>query len=149
MEIVIAVGAGIILMHEFFRVILDRAAWKTSRFPKIRAKTIAVRFFTILTFPFVVLIYLVAAIWLTPYLLLSKPYRQHLKQEARAKRDLDWGADQFSGQLSSLAVPAFLTLPFKPIYAFMEFLGKKKGSSWASVSKSEGASSQEVGSATN
>ncbi len=146
MEWIIAIGVGIILIHELFRNVLDRAAWKSSRSPKIRAKSIFIRFFTILTFPLVVLIYLAAAIWLLPYLLLSKPYRQHMKQEAEAaksahEKNLDWQAEEFSGQLSSLAVPAFLTLPFKPIYAFMEFLGKRNTTPWESKEKLQSSSS--------
>jgi hypothetical protein len=127
---IIALGAGIILMQELLRLVLDRMAWKSVVFPKIRAKVLVIRFFTILTFPFVIFICLVSAIWMLPYLLLSRPYRAHLQKEAHGRTRLDWQGRKVSGQLSSLAVPAFLTLPFKPIFAFMEFLGKRKTTPW-------------------
>ncbi|MBI1730924.1 hypothetical protein HY229_05820 [Candidatus Acetothermia bacterium] len=127
---IIALGAGIVLMHELLRLILDRVAWKSVVFPKIRAKILVIRFFTILTFPFVILICLVSAIWMLPYLMLSRPYRAHLQKEAHGRTKLDWQGRKVSSQLSSLALPAFLTLPIKPISAFIEFLGKRKTTPW-------------------
>lgn len=118
----LAIGVGIVLLQELIRMILDRASGNSARFPKVRAKNIAVRFFTILTFPFVLFIYLVAAIWLLPYLLLSKTYRSHLKDAAHMHSE----TGEFPDQFSELAVPDFLTLPFKPIFSFMEWLGQKQ-----------------------
>jgi hypothetical protein len=81
--------------------------------------------FTTLTFPLVLLIYLVAAVWLLPYVLLSKAYRMHLK-EARAKhRQEGWNMSPFSRQFASLDVTDFLTLPFKPIFAFMDWVERR------------------------
>jgi hypothetical protein len=119
---ILAIGAGIVLLQELVRMILDRASGHSSGFPKIRAKNIAVRFFTILTFPFVLFMYLVAAIWLLPYLLLSKTYRSHLKSASHLHRE----TGEFPDQFSELAVPDFLILPFKPIFSFMNWLGQKQ-----------------------
>ena len=71
------------------------------------------------------MIYLVAALWLLPYVLLSKPYRLHLKEARQRHREEGLSASPFSRQLASLDVTDFLTLPFKPIFAFMDWVERR------------------------
>ncbi|OGF55265.1 MAG: hypothetical protein A2Z21_09290 [Candidatus Fraserbacteria bacterium RBG_16_55_9] len=82
--------------------------------------------FATLTFPFVLLIYLVAALWLLPYVLLSKPYRLHWKETRQHQREEEGpSASPFSRQLASLRVAGFLALPIKPIFAFMDWVERR------------------------
>jgi hypothetical protein len=84
-----------------------------------------VRVFAVLTFPLVLLIYLSAALWLLPYVLLSKPYRLYLKdarQSRRGQRSPWLSPDPFSRQLGQLDLMHFLSLPFEPIFAFLDWL---------------------------
>jgi hypothetical protein len=90
-----------------------------------RAKQGLIFLFATLTFPFVLLIYLVAALWLLPYLLVSKAYRVHLKQARVRYREEGYSSAPFSRQLGSLDVTEFLTLPFKPIFAFMDWVERR------------------------
>ncbi len=81
--------------------------------------------FATLTFPLVLLIYLAAALWLLPYVLLSKPYRMHLREARLKHREEGWNTSPFSRQLASLDVADFLVLPFKPIFAFMDWVERR------------------------
>jgi hypothetical protein len=123
----LAVVAGFILLSEALQRLLAKALGEGA-VPKGRlAERLIVRGFAVITFPLVVLICLAAAIWLLPYLLLSKPYRLHLREARRARRTEReaWAAhDPFSRQLASLDVLDFLRLPFEPIFAFLDWLEK-------------------------
>ena len=102
------------------------------RAPALRrpAEGLLIRAFTLITFPLVVLIWLAAAIWLLPYLLVSKPYRLHLREtrQSRQAKQSPWpSSDPFSGQLGSLDVLDFLRLPYAPVFAFLDWLDRGPG----------------------
>ncbi len=124
---IIGLGIALVLASEVLRRVLGRIAKRTA--PSVPLKARAKRWleigFATLTFPLVLLIYVSAAIWLLPYVLLSKPYRLHLA-EARKRRREEWPSlSPFSRQLASLDVTDFLTLPFRPIFAFLDWLERR------------------------
>ena len=119
-------GAGAILLQELISQIFDRVAWRGTRTSKVQAKNLAIRFFTILTFPLVLFMMLVAALWLLPILLLSKPYRMQLKQAAGTHASGWDHGSQFSQELSDISMPQFMLTPFKPVFSFMNWIGKRR-----------------------
>jgi len=121
------VGAAAVLLQELFHQVLDKIAWREPKELRIRAKNLVVRFFTIITFPLVLFMMLVAAIWLLPYLLLSKSYRTQLLKAHKEDTEADWhSVGTFSTQLSALSLPEFMLTPFRPVLSFMDWLGQKR-----------------------
>ena len=123
---IIALGLALIIGSEFLRRFLKRFTGPSATAPfQGRAKRWLELGFATFTFPFVLLIYVVAALWLLPYVLLSKPYRLHLKEARRKQKEEGWTASPFSRQLASIDVTDFLTMPFKPIFSFMDWVERR------------------------
>jgi hypothetical protein len=114
--------AILVIAAEFTRYMLGRFAGKPVLPSAGRPGRFLIRGFALLTFPLVLLIYLMAVLSLLPYVLLSKPYRLHLREVRRCKRGEWHSLNPFSGQLASFDVTDFLTLPFKPVFDFMDRL---------------------------
>jgi hypothetical protein len=124
----VALGIGFIVLSAVLQRLVSRVFGVRIPISRRPGERFIVQAFTLITLPLVVLIWLTAALWLLPYILLSKPYRLHLR-EARRSRQAErvaWSSvDPFSRQLGSLDVLDFLRLPYAPVFAFLDWLDRR------------------------